>query len=474
MEKIEIAIIDNGIEKDLLRDSIKHDIVIDNDGLDNINSNSSSTYSWHGTNCALIIEKYCKYVVMSSICILSEEGMGMVSKLEPALEVCLHNDIRIVNLSLGSTHYNDKAKIRNVINHYANKNMIIVAASANDGYRTFPAAFTNVIGVVAGDTYCTEEDLQMHKGIDFTAFSEHDIKIKSNFVRLGRNNSYAAPFITALIGNLIQKRNCRNICEVREHLFGKRYELENFICYPDWIEFAWVSAECKRSRVPFYFKEGKENYKIDLSYIDTLVLKNREELTKFINSGKHIVYLGEDEVKQSVHGIHFWSKEQRIKQIEKSVARPMDINIPVIICKIDKWQDEMLWLFKLREYFGDDGYNIYSISETIESVLYDMEYIPKQLLRKKNMEQIHNFLYWQTYYNQSDAVLFMLKNHDYIEIGNNEVDVLINVTGKEEFIVKIYCDKQEKVMYRMVEEETDVIYKVYLKIVEFLTEGTDE
>ena len=96
-------------------------------------------------------------------------------------------------------------------------------------------------------------------------------------------------------------------------------------------------------------------------------------------------------------------------QIKKSAVRPVDINIPIIICKIDKWQDEMLWLFKLRKYFGDDGYNIYPISETIESVLYDMEYIPKQLLRKKNMDQIHNFLYWQTYFNQSDAVLFMFK-----------------------------------------------------------------
>ena len=473
MKKIEIAVIDSGVEKDLLRNSIKNDIVIDKDGLSYANSNSS-TYSWHGTNCALIIEKYCKYVDISSVCILGGKGTGMVSKLEPALEVCLQNDIRVVYLSFGSTHYNDKAEIRNVINHYANKNMIIVAASSNDGYKTFPASFTNVIGVVAGDTYCTESDLQVHKGIDFTAFSEHNIKNKSNFVRLGRNNSYAAPFVTAFIGNLMQKKNCRNICEVREHLFCEGYRPENFICYPDWIEFAWVSTECRRSIVPFYFKERKGNYKTNLSHIDTLVLKNRKELAKFIYSGKHIVYLGEGRVKQSVHGIHFWSKESRIMQIKKSAVRPVDINIPIIICKIDKWQDEMLWLFKLRKYFGDDGYNIYPISETIESVLYDMEYIPKQLLRKKNMDQIHNFLYWQTYFNQSDAVLFMLKSQDYIKIGNNDVDLLIDITGKEEITVKIYFDKQEKISYRMVEKETNVVYKVYLKIVEFLTEGTDE
>jgi len=49
--------------------------------------------------------------------------------------------------------------------------------------------------------------------------------------------------------------------------------------------------------------------------------------------------------------------------------------------------------------------------ETIESVLYDMEYIHKQLLRKKNMDQIHNFLYWQTYFNQSIALKFPLKIH---------------------------------------------------------------
>ncbi len=121
------------------------------------------------------------------------------------------------------------------------------------------------------------------------------LKIKSNFVRLGRNNSYAAPFVTAFIGNLMQKKNCRNICEVREHLFCEGYRPENFICYPDWIEFAWVSTECRRSIVPFYFKERKGNYKTNLSHIDTLVLKNRKELAKFIYSGKHIVYLGRAE-----------------------------------------------------------------------------------------------------------------------------------------------------------------------------------
>ena len=67
-----------------------------------------------------------------------------------------------------------------------------------------------------------------------------------------------------------------------------------------------------------------------------------------------------------------------------------------------------------------------------------------------------------------------MNSQDYIKIGNNDVDLLIDITGKEEITVKIYFDKQEKISYRMVEKETNVVYKVYLKIVEFLTEGTDE
>lgn len=475
MGNIEIAVIDNGIKKDLLQKSIRLDIVINDARLvhHEYEDKSNSCVS-HGTICALIVEKYCKHSILSSIRMLDEIGIGFVDKLGLVLDICEKNDIRLVNLSLGSTHYKDKTAIQKVINHYANRGMVIVAAAANNGYKAFPAALSNVIGVAAGDKFCVESDIQIHKGIDFLAFSEHEIQIDNELVSLKRCNSYAAPFITAMIGNFIQEKSHKNICEVREQLLLDVFNKEEYICYPDWIEYAWVSTECKRSKIPYSFHEVEENFNVGASLIDTLVLKNRRELAKYIDSGKHIVYLGDEKINQSVRGIHFWSKDQRIKQIEKSVTRVEDINIPVILCKIDEWQDEMLWLCELRTYFGDDGYNVYAASKTIESVLYDMEYIPEKMCNEKHKEQIHNFLYWQTFYNQSDAILFVVKRYDHSEITENTVDVLIDVTGNEEFTVRIYCDGQQKINFEMSEEESEVIHWIYQKTVDILAEGTDE
>lgn len=60
---------------------------------------------------------------------------------------------------------------------------------------------------------------------------------------------------------------------------------------------------------------------------------------------------------------------------------------------------------ELRKYFAKDGYNMFTVSSKVESVLYDLEFLPEELCNKSNREDVYNFLYWQTYYCQSDALL---------------------------------------------------------------------
>lgn len=98
-------------------------------------------------------KKYCSEAVFSSISVLDNNGKGILDKIRLALEWCYQNNVRLVNLSLEITHFQDKVTIRGAINYYANKGMLIVAASANSDYMTYPVSFSDFIGVVAGETF---------------------------------------------------------------------------------------------------------------------------------------------------------------------------------------------------------------------------------------------------------------------------------------------------------------------------------
>lgn len=97
----------------------------------------------------MIIGLNCADAELYSYKLLDNTGKGNVDDLKSAFDWCLMNNIRLVNLSFGTTHFKDKGIIRQLVNQYANKGLIIIAATANSGYTAFPASFSNVIGVKA-------------------------------------------------------------------------------------------------------------------------------------------------------------------------------------------------------------------------------------------------------------------------------------------------------------------------------------
>ena len=108
--EIQIAVIDSGLNEKLLdRKKIRNRFEVDenNDFIEERSMSKASDFL-HGTICAIIIEKYCPDAVFNSIRILNQNGTGGVEKLEPALEWCCKNNIKIVNLSLGTTHFKEK------------------------------------------------------------------------------------------------------------------------------------------------------------------------------------------------------------------------------------------------------------------------------------------------------------------------------------------------------------------------------
>lgn len=462
--RIHIAIVDSGVNSNAISERLIGRFLIDDNG--NMRTEEALPERpglAHGTNCALIIEKYCPEAVMTSIRILDNNGKGIVNKIQPALEWCLQNNIQLINLSLGTTHFQDKAVIRKVINYYANKGIIIVAASANSGYKTYPASFSNVVGVAAGERLKTDIHLKKQEGIDVIAPSEHEIIVEGDSYKLIKSNSYAAPYVTAIIGN-----------SLREKSFSFLYQIS--YC-PDWIGAAWVSWRCNRSKAEYYFKEITGRLEDCISMIDTIIVDTKEELEKYYNKGKHIVYLGRVPIKYSVLNIHFWSREIRIKQIMDSNKRASDINIPIIFCKTDKNQDVILYLSELKSCFGQDGYNVYTISDKAEGILYDLEFLPEELCNEVYKEKVHDFLYWQTYYEQADAILFGMNENSSINTNKRApvADMSIEAHGTEEKVkVKIYCDGKLKSEETFESSERKVIGMIYRKMLKFFMEDANE
>ena len=55
--------------------------------------------------------------------------------LKSAFDWCLMNNISLVNLSFGTTHFKDKGIIRQLVNQYANKGLITVSYTHLDVYK---------------------------------------------------------------------------------------------------------------------------------------------------------------------------------------------------------------------------------------------------------------------------------------------------------------------------------------------------
>ncbi len=145
---VHIAIIDDGVNQKLYNiGELAHNIEITLD-LTVCDRADYDTYApSHGTTCAAIIRKYAPFALLSSVKILDGNARGMCGQLIKALEWCVDNGIRVVNVSLGTVVYTDFPMLRKAINFAYSKGLIIVAACNNRNIFTYPASHPNVIGV---------------------------------------------------------------------------------------------------------------------------------------------------------------------------------------------------------------------------------------------------------------------------------------------------------------------------------------
>lgn len=424
----------------------------------------------HGMLCAMIIKTHIPATIIEDIEILNKNGIGHVSKLKYALEQCINRNIAIVNMSFGTTHFLDIAFIRKTINYYVNKGIIIVVATSNDGYTTYPAALSNVISVAAGDGFGIDRDMQIQKGIDFNAPSDHEITIEGAAFRLGRSNSYAAPYVTAMVGNLINKNGMMTVDEIRRSLAP---EGTVFIYSPDWIVKAWISPEYKRKDTEFYFDEDERELRICMDDIDTLVLCTRSEMERYGDLEKYIVYLGDENIRPSFSRKRYWNKKVRMEQVMSSKEKEDVIDIPVICCVFSRETDIIRMLCQFKKLFADDGYNAYTGCSLVDSPLYDLEYLPHE---EDLQNKLEDFIYWQTYYQQSDLILIGTEyEEDGLPFSGDTTDMVVTFKYVDEHLkVGIRIDEGALVETIYSTNSINTIKEIYHSIVKSFDKKEDE
>jgi hypothetical protein len=415
-ERIHIAIIDTGVVHTFYGNPDNSIYIDDNNSVQQFVEDNDDIS--HGTICYIVLKYNAPDSLISSIKILKSDGRGFIEKLTPALEWCCQNNVKIVNLSLGSTHFMDKPLIRSVVNYYTNKGIVFVCAGSNNGYTSYPACFSNVIGVTAdidnsdNDKYLFLSDI--HTGIDIRAYAVCGIPIGEDqkFV-IPKSNSYTTPFVTAKVYDIIKNNLACSVFNIKKRL--KQAALnstEIFRIYgnPDWIHNAYIADEVllQSSAVPYFHVFKDCDYSKIKNIVDTVIVSQPTDISFYASEGKRIVYLGEDSEMYVDTDIneYFWCSSYREYQIDHCRSEKSCLDVPAIIINLPEDSDELWVLQELRCRFAEETYNVYASSINPRSVLYDLEYIPPSCIQNfEDNAKILSFLTAEAYYKKIDAVI---------------------------------------------------------------------
>ncbi len=474
-KEVKVAIIDNGVNEIYIKGIVKS-ITVDEQGICiDDTSKMDHQYFQHGTNCAMILKKYCPDCRVISIRILDEKGIGAVKSIYPALEWCLKNHVRLVNLSLGTSDFRDCGALKTLINEYVAKGLIIVAATANSGVISYPASFTNVIGVAAVDSPVNHFMDYVQLGIDAVVPSEHMVRVYNyEDVKTSQSNSYAAPYVSALIANRLKENNTLDIIDLKRYSHKQSYvEMADEMYEPDWVYKAYIVGNGKMSFAKYYFETIEGEFNEIPNEADTVIAFSKADLKKLDIKNKNLIYLGKENIGNADVKGFFWSREIRYQQIVNNCYQGNGIDIPMVILAVEATIDDFYVLTELRGSFANDGYNACVIGMEPECVLYALEYMPEPV---SNHEVWKNFIESLIFYKQCDLVIWCIPLEDrdkFIEVYP-DYDVEIRLCNEGENVkVRFSFGEEyvEKHISKMIDRED--VEEIYYVIKTKLTEDKD-
>lgn len=429
-DKISIAIIDDGINVDCFNiGQLQYDKVITSDLKISQRINYNTYSGSHGTTCSAIIKKNSPKAIISSIKILNDHTYKATkTQLIEAIKWCIYNNIKLINISLGSKEYCDFKDLRDIINIAYKNGLIIIAACNNKNIYTVPASLSNVIGVSCDKLNKLKEHEYVFypnslNGIEIVACGKHSLINYKNITNITHPcNSFAAPVITSLVYNIIQKNPKITFEKIKFILYSQSKKNSEFFDsnrFLDWVEKALV----------FIFGE-KDDMVTDLTscynIIDVILSKNNEadSIVKFIFdyfADKNILY-NFDTIVLILKDINKFTRKHHLQLISKFSF--FNINLVILpdksndniqnlikVKNIKYWDPSILHtyvknyfnycheydenlvyplvifyniandnmvdlLYELKRNFYENNYNITVITDQSLGALYDLEYFP--------------------------------------------------------------------------------------------------
>ena len=430
---MKIAVIDGGIIPIFKDDlNIIEDLIVNDDNLVVQRRKDSLVITDHGFNVCKIINMYAPDAEIISIGIFNDIDMKTnIDALLSSFKYCLDKKIPIIHLSGGTINLFDDYRLRNVINDIINNNQIIVAAHSNNKSLSFPALYPGVFSVRANEL--VEDRGNNNWGYSFYMPSKHKIHVNEKLDYVTQiANSYAAPFLTAKIYNILKDKGYSR----KSNLFRELDLIENiFICeFPtllkDVIIVNFSDEIVIKDLLPFEVKDVYNDNEFEIYYGDYIFIphdnneKNIRKFKEFIiqidttNSNNRIFYLGtiNRDIKSIMENYccEFWLRpDENIYPIEN--FKEKFFNYGTIYFQGEK-ESVYRIMVKLNNIFLKDGFNSFPISDYNDAVLYNIYYFKniESSIRRRQLE----------YVLEPDVELIYSKNK-YMERESNSI--LINV-----------------------------------------------
>jgi len=390
-----IVIIDDGVNKELLNiGKVEFDLEI-NQKLELVNrKNKRKLVCSHGTVCAAIIAMYAPEATFSSIKVISQEtGIGMKGQLIIALKWCLDNKARLINISLGTTQCSEFDDIRDIIAQLYRNGCIIIAAYDNRNIYTMPASLECTIGVKCNPIINKRYEIIEDKYERFVVTNgKHVIKMSNNQNYISKQcNSFATPYITAVVHNILSLEYIANLGDIWNLLSGNN---GGYICnFPDFIDNAiivnisndeWLDLFYFHTMSVCHYSNFKIINEINQNVYIVILINNSYQLGSLIdninisnNFIKGILCCCEynDFGSSSSCSLYnrIWYESYYLKKyVVYNEIKSIDIPLIYIYGK----RKLIIVLLKvLREKFINKGYNIKIIGEFQRAYLYGFEYI---------------------------------------------------------------------------------------------------
>lgn len=208
MKNIRIAIIDSGINSEIINNVSESYILGRNGGTYNMLQGEPTDFIGHGTAVAHIIYMINDQVefLCFRICqeIIDIDENGLLYTLE---YIYKNISVDIINISAGITYLSKHAELNNVCNKLHEKGVVIVSAFDNDGAISYPAAFDEVVGVDIKDEYDDKNNIY------YANNSLIDIFVPNIFYRtiwngkktIVKGTSFAAAKISGILSKKLQE-----------------------------------------------------------------------------------------------------------------------------------------------------------------------------------------------------------------------------------------------------------------------------